>query len=110
MIGRAQSVANVMQKGADHVLLVLAILMRQRCRLQAVGQTINRKPPAVALKKQKMFLDSPSYCAPELEKFSADDLPVFPRAIFHVMELSALWQSLVHGYLSLTEGLRIPIC
>ena len=32
-----------------------------------------------------MFLDPPTYCAPELEKFSADDLPVFPRAIFHVM-------------------------
>ena len=57
-----------------------------------------------------MFLDSPTYCAPELEKFSADNLPVFPRAIFHVMELSAFWQSLVHGYLSRTEGLRIPIC
>ena len=38
-----------------------------------------------------MFLDRHILC-PEFEKFSAD-LPVFPRAIFHMMELSARWQS-----------------
>ena len=53
------------------------------------GSDDQQETPAVTLEEQKMFLDPTTYCAPELEKFSADDLPVFPRAIFHMMELSA---------------------
>ena len=57
--------------------------------MQAVGQPVYGKATAIALEQHEVSLDSLAHVAPKLEKFGADDFPVFLRAILHMMELGA---------------------
>ena len=63
--------------------------MGQRGGLQAVGQSVYGKASAITLKQHEMSLNPFAHVTPKLEKFGADDFPVFLCAIFHVMELGA---------------------
>ena len=63
--------------------------MGQRGGLQAVGQSVYGKASAITLKQHKMSLNAFAYITPKLEKFGADDFPIFLCAIFHMMELGA---------------------
>ena len=89
MVGGAQRIANVVQKRTHHVLFIFPIFMGQRGGLQAVGQSVYGKASAITLKQHKMSLYPFAYVTPKLEKFGADDFPIFLRAIFHMMELGA---------------------
>ena len=85
----AQGVADVVQQGAHHVLLVLAVAVGQGGGLQAVGEAVHREAAAIAFQQLQVGDDAIGQFLGETAEGLADDLPILGGALFHMLELSA---------------------
>ncbi|MPN41308.1 hypothetical protein SDC9_188851 [bioreactor metagenome] len=82
-----EGIANVMQQGAHHILLVAAVAQRARGGLQGVGIAVHRKAAIVALQQPQMGHHPVGQTLCELCKLAADHLPVFTRAVLHAQKI-----------------------
>lgn len=91
MVVTSQRVANVVQQCADHVFLVLAVLMRQRGSLEAVRQTIDRKAAKVAIQQLQVVQQAARQSFGERPNLTTDNRPILLRPVAHVAKHGALF-------------------
>ncbi|MCY1449415.1 hypothetical protein D9M71_661490 [compost metagenome] len=82
----AQGVADIVEQGADHVLLVATIAPGAGGGLQGVGQAIHREAAKIPLQQLQVRHDPCRQLSRVGTEVRGDDRPVFLCAVLHVGE------------------------
>lgn len=99
LIERTESVASVVQKCADHVLVVSPVHERQGGGLQTVVTAVNREPPKVTVQEVQVGQHAAGQSAGHFDGFRNDPVQAFLGAFFDTGKSGAG----IHGVSSTIE-------
>ena len=84
MVKRCQDIANVVEKGTDDVLLVLAVLLGEIRRLQAMREAIDCESAVIAAERLHLLHDVPVELGVRMgDDRTDDDVPVLFGRLIH---------------------------
>ncbi|MDT4861676.1 hypothetical protein FQZ97_962910 [compost metagenome] len=84
----AEKIADIMQKSANHVLLISRIAIGQSGRLETVGQPINRQSSEVPAQQTEMSQNAIGQFSRKGPGVFEDFCPVLGSAVFQIGKLS----------------------
>ena len=86
MVHRCERVADVVQKGAEHILIVATVLGSASCSLERMLKTAHWEPAVIALKYSELLDDVMGRHCLRHREFARDNRPVFNGRFFEGSE------------------------